>query len=573
VLDLNKMKCTLPAVRILWVIASLATSASASDLKSLLKNPVSPAGIALLAPFSRDPQVVARWKSALSDGNPDVRGVAARAINTCGVAELLGDVTAALSRETDAAAAREEVRAIILLGRGEGDEAALAAGGRFSGLLDAAIVRAFARARGLSALPLFFARLRNLNLSEEDRAAFFRLATRGNESRLGAASMALGRQDAQAWRAVLAGARRDPALAKSAVVKTAIASTASVFRGEAAWFLAKEYCEDRQLADPDLLSTLRAAESADPAIQADPESAFGEELLRRILGETPVENQAWIACLRENEHCHLDSDLRQSKVLAYLTPGEREAMDQRNQKNLPADLRKKREASTGGGVSPAEKAGRDLDLADPVPAKLWSVSELPKGLGKDLLEAASCGGLMKGSMGVAEISYRTDGRPAEVTILSTPSFSGCSRILRAVFLLTLAPPNEPTTEDYPLVRATILVPGVLAAAEESDLPLGSSVSPNTWDVRGRVKPPILRFKKEPVYPPSAVKNHIQGLTIIQAVVSEKGFAKELRVVKSVSPLLDLASLLAVSQWTYEPAQLDGRPVPVYLTVSVNFQLR
>jgi protein TonB len=44
------------------------------------------------------------------------------------------------------------------------------------------------------------------------------------------------------------------------------------------------------------------------------------------------------------------------------------------------------------------------------------------------------------------------------------------------------------------------------------------------------------------------------------------------VLRSV-PLLDQAALDAVRQWEYEPTLLNGVPVPVIMTVTVNFTLR
>ena len=42
------------------------------------------------------------------------------------------------------------------------------------------------------------------------------------------------------------------------------------------------------------------------------------------------------------------------------------------------------------------------------------------------------------------------------------------------------------------------------------------------------------------------------------------------VVHSV-PMLDQAALDAVQQWRHEPATQNGKPVPVVMTVNVNFQ--
>jgi periplasmic protein TonB len=44
-----------------------------------------------------------------------------------------------------------------------------------------------------------------------------------------------------------------------------------------------------------------------------------------------------------------------------------------------------------------------------------------------------------------------------------------------------------------------------------------------------------------------------------------------RVLRSI-PLLDNAALDAVRQWVFTPTLLNGSPVPVIMTVTVNFQL-
>jgi hypothetical protein len=43
--------------------------------------------------------------------------------------------------------------------------------------------------------------------------------------------------------------------------------------------------------------------------------------------------------------------------------------------------------------------------------------------------------------------------------------------------------------------------------------------------------------------------------------------------QGVHPELDLAAMRAVSQWRYTPTLLEGDPVPVYMTVTINFRLR
>lgn len=91
-------------------------------------------------------------------------------------------------------------------------------------------------------------------------------------------------------------------------------------------------------------------------------------------------------------------------------------------------------------------------------------------------------------------------------------------------------------------------------------------------VGGDVKAPVLRERIEPMYPEAARKARMQGVVILEAIITADGKVANVKVLKSINPLLDAAAERAVSQWAYKPATLNGRAVSVYLTVTVNFQL-
>ncbi|MGH9440809.1 MAG: energy transducer TonB, partial [Thermoanaerobaculia bacterium] len=91
-------------------------------------------------------------------------------------------------------------------------------------------------------------------------------------------------------------------------------------------------------------------------------------------------------------------------------------------------------------------------------------------------------------------------------------------------------------------------------------------------IGGDVKAPILKERVEPVYPEAARKARMQGVVILEAIITAEGNVADVKVLKSINPLLDSAAERAVSRWAYKPATLNGRAVSVYLTVTVNFQL-
>ena len=76
----------------------------------------------------------------------------------------------------------------------------------------------------------------------------------------------------------------------------------------------------------------------------------------------------------------------------------------------------------------------------------------------------------------------------------------------------------------------------------------------------------------PQYPPMAKIARVQGPVVLAAVIGKDGSIQGLRVVSTASPLLVQAALDAVRQWKYKPYILNGEPVEVDTTVTVNFTL-
>ena len=76
-----------------------------------------------------------------------------------------------------------------------------------------------------------------------------------------------------------------------------------------------------------------------------------------------------------------------------------------------------------------------------------------------------------------------------------------------------------------------------------------------------------------MYPPSALKARIQGVVGVAAVISSAGCVASAAVTRGVDISLDIESLRTVTQWRFTPTLLDGQPVPVIMTVTVNYTLQ
>ncbi len=89
---------------------------------------------------------------------------------------------------------------------------------------------------------------------------------------------------------------------------------------------------------------------------------------------------------------------------------------------------------------------------------------------------------------------------------------------------------------------------------------------------GNIKRPERLTYVAPVYSAIALAARVKGAVIIEAIIGTDGRVQHARVLRSVA-LLDQSALDAVRQWTYTPTLLNGIPVPVIMTVTVQFQLQ
>ncbi|HMC31677.1 MAG TPA: energy transducer TonB [Candidatus Angelobacter sp.] len=113
--------------------------------------------------------------------------------------------------------------------------------------------------------------------------------------------------------------------------------------------------------------------------------------------------------------------------------------------------------------------------------------------------------------------------------------------------------------------------GVIGGIIGSTANLPKVAAPQRIRVSGGVTAGNLLRRVEPVYPPLAKTARIQGQVILHAVISKSGSIENLQVM-SGHPMLVQSALDAVRQWKYKPYILNGEPVEVDTTVTVNYNL-
>jgi len=77
----------------------------------------------------------------------------------------------------------------------------------------------------------------------------------------------------------------------------------------------------------------------------------------------------------------------------------------------------------------------------------------------------------------------------------------------------------------------------------------------------------------PEYPADAKVAKLSGQVVLHVVISKTGSVERAQVVSSTNSIFDQAAMDAVQQWTYRPYRLNGDPIEVDSTVTINFQLR
>jgi protein TonB len=112
-----------------------------------------------------------------------------------------------------------------------------------------------------------------------------------------------------------------------------------------------------------------------------------------------------------------------------------------------------------------------------------------------------------------------------------------------------------------------VVGGVIGGLPEAPPPAAAPVR-----VGGQIKEPKKIRDVAPAYPDAALQTGVQGVVILECLISPQGKVTDVKVLRGV-PLLSEAAVEAARQWLYTPTLRDGVPVPVIMTVTVRFDLR
>lgn len=90
--------------------------------------------------------------------------------------------------------------------------------------------------------------------------------------------------------------------------------------------------------------------------------------------------------------------------------------------------------------------------------------------------------------------------------------------------------------------------------------------------RGGLVPPRVIYAPDPPYTEAARRDKLQGVSILELIIDEKGQARYARLVKKLGDGLDENAIATIRQWKFQPATKDSQPVPSLATVEIAFHL-
>lgn len=541
-----------PALCAVALFGTVALAApQPADVDGLLALDPAPGVEALLLSHATDGRVGRRWIGLLTHADARIRLSAARAIGATNVKGASGALLEALARERDVALVGELLQAIAIVAPDADVLQVHAHLDRIGEARAAALLDGLAAARPdviarhlVTAEPL-------RSRAEWVRAAYGRLVRTSPAGGDAVEATLLTSPEAPVLEGVLGGAtdaRRTlpPALVHAGLRLPLTGRLATIT------YLATLYGSPARVTAE---AALRAARATGHMAPDDaPAAQWVRELERRWLGDDATTAlTATIAALPAEPW--LRGTPRE--VLAVLTADERASFV--NHYRLP---------------EPAARALMDVSPGEPSPdapaSSVTVLTDAPAIMIEDVIRATNCRPEAQDER-FHTVRYRADRRPGALARDLRPWSPGCDRAAHAAIAMAYgAPPRVDTDRTLVLVRLDEEFVACLADRQaEAPTPAGSNVG---VDASGVVPPRKIR-DRPPAYPDEAVRSRLQGIVAIEARIERSGCVSEARVTQPVHPWLDAAALQAVSRWRYTPTSLNGDPVPVMMTVHVNFSLR
>jgi len=134
----------------------------------------------------------------------------------------------------------------------------------------------------------------------------------------------------------------------------------------------------------------------------------------------------------------------------------------------------------------------------------------------------------------------------------------------------ITPPDEPPKPIEPEPVEEPVLPTVAETAEnivdEEELPTPAPIFQLT-------SMPRMIHRETPIYPAIMRAQGKEGKVRLEVLIDSKGKIRKVTVIKSAGEAFDKAAIAAISNSSFTPGNIDGKPVAVLLKLPVNFTLR
>lgn len=101
---------------------------------------------------------------------------------------------------------------------------------------------------------------------------------------------------------------------------------------------------------------------------------------------------------------------------------------------------------------------------------------------------------------------------------------------------------------------------------------GGGYGGGIYQIGNGVTPPKLIYEVDAEFSDEARQSKFQGECAVQVIVDAHGIPRDPHVVRPLGMGLDQKAIDAVKQYRFKPAMFKGKPVPVYLTILVDFHI-
>lgn len=526
---------------VLLTAAVLAVSLPIAAAGRQSPAPAPTLGEVILLSNSTDTDASAALRAALASSDPAIRTAAGRVIAVVPHGELRPALVAALAREQDAAAGAELVRAILHLSNGADlafvDPQSKRLGARAS-LVVAEWLARMQPAQFAGRIPQFAEPAGDAARGIGDLVAIAAAQHPAEADALHRQWMTVAPDGA--WDGTLSTISGPDGIgeASAALLTDALSAPRPNVREETVWFVLNLIGRKQSVPEKVI------AAAAQPREDATPWEALGRELVARR-GKPPAASAPdRREFLLAQGPSHVP-DLYKIQSAPQLTAAERDAV---------MSL-----APLSRGLTQSGKPVSLTRTLEPFTADAIRAT----------FAAAKCQPDANG-IAVSSLTYAADGMPHHIQVDSANLSTECLSAWTALVRTVTAADDEPALPDRP--QAVVL------PLNETFLTCAAGDMVATQPLRqaptrvGKVKQPTKLRDVRPSYPAQAQNRGIQGVVVVEAVISRAGCVSSARVLRTI-PSLDAAALTAVSQWLFSPTLLDGAAVPVIMTVTVTFALQ